>query len=493
MVISVSILAAGAAALLATAPVAVSQSGEQQAVASPTATDGTTRALIDALNGNPASRFQFARDGFSSDALKAEGSDSRARWLNKIASDSRGFTLVSYSRPGERMVEAVLRSNRGGRFGRLVIFTSKSEPGKISDLFLLAARNPEKARAESWPTGPLPISRIAAAIEQRAASLAQEDHFSGVILVAKGDRVIVRRAYGFADLQWKIRNRIDTAFHTGSVGKMFTAAAILRLASQGRLSLDDSAAKWVPEFQNPESSKITLRRLLSHSSGLADWDIRHKESMTGAEAAARMNMPLRFVPGSKFEYSNGGFVLLGAVIEKETGKPFPDALRELIFEPAGMRGAGVWPVTAVVPNRATGYRYPPDDPLGIGPRYSNEQFLGYAGDGSGGVYATADDLFSFSQALAGNRLLDAAHTKEMLEPRFDFAGGPRPSKYGYGIELGDCRGVGTFGHGGGGPNSGVDAVSLRTVSGWTIVVLSNYDPPAADELAHSVCEFVANR
>ena len=451
--------------------------------------------ILKAVNGSHDLRQALATYAFSAKALDNESADSRLKWLDKIASDSGGLTVLSSTPQGDRMVEAVVRTNRGGRFGKLVVFTSKAEPGKISDIFLLATRDPAKAKAEAWPTGSLPLPRMATAIEKRAASLAAEDSFSGVVLVAKGDQVVVNRAYGLADQEWKAPNRTDTLFHMASVGKMFTAAAILKLAGEGKISLDDSIAKWVPEYPHPEAAKITLKHLLTHSGGIGEWDGRQvRGEKTGAELAATMTQPLQFEPGARFNYSNAGFVLLQAVVEKATGKSFADALQQLVFAPAGMKHTGLWPVTAIVANRATGYLRPEDDPLGLGPRYSNEQFLGYDGNGSGGEYSTAADMLAFNRAIATAKLLGPAMTAEMLTPRIDFAGAQRPSKYGYGVDLGTCSGHSTFGHGGGGPNSGVSSVDYYVRdSGWSIIVLSNYDPPAAEDLAYSICEFVAGR
>jgi CubicO group peptidase (beta-lactamase class C family) len=251
----------------------------------------------------------------------------------------------------------------------------------------------------------------------------------------------------------------------------------------------------VPEYPHPEAAKITLKQLLTHSAGIGEWDGRQvRGEKSGAELAATMTEPLQFEPGARFAYSNAGFVLLQAVIEKATGNSFADALQHLVFAPAGMKRTGLWPVTAIVPNRATGYLRPPEDPLGLGPRYSNEQFLGYDGNGSGGEYSTAADMLAFNRAVATGKLLGKDLTAEMLTPRIDFAGAQRPSKYGYGVDLGTCSGHATFGHGGGGPNSGVSSVDYYVRdSGWSIIVLSNYDPPAAEDLAYSICELVASR
>ena len=476
-----------AAALAAAAVPAIAQ------LTASTPAQSATESVLGALNGSHDTRSTLVSTAFSAKALENEDAARRLKWLDRIAADSGGLAIVSVTYPSERMAEAIVRTSRGGKIGKLVLFTSKAEPGKISDIFLLAARDPAKVKAEAWPTGPLPLDRVAAEIEKRAASLAAEDSLSGVVLVAKGDRILLNRAYGLANQEWKAPNRPDTLFHIGSVGKMFTGAAVLQLARQGRLSLDDSLAKWVPEYPHPQAASITLKHLLTHSAGIGEGDVRLIQGdKSGAELAATMTEPLEFKPGSRFTYSNAGFVLLQAAVEKATGKSFADALTELVFDPAGMSRTGLWPVTAIVPNRATGYLRPEDDPLGLGPRFSNAQFLGYGANGAGGEYSTAADMLAFNRAIATGKLLGPDFTEAMLTPRIDFAGAQRPTKYGYGVDLGQCAGHSTFGHGGGGANSGVSSVDYYVRdTGWSVIVLSNYDPPAAEDLAYSICEFVA--
>ena len=474
---------------------AAASGAAQVSTSAVTPAETATRAVLAAVNGTHDARAALASGAFSAKALQNESAAARLQWLDRIAAVSGGLSLVSSAANGDRMVEAIVRSRRGGKYGKLVVFTAKAEPGKIGDIFLLAARDPAKVKAEAWPTGPLALPQVAAEIEKRATALADEDSFSGVVLVARNDKVLVNRAFGLADQEWKATNRTDTLFHLGSVGKMFTAAAILKLAGEGKLSLDDTLAKLVPDYPHPEAAQITLKHLLTHSAGIGEWDGRQVDGpRTGAELAATMTQPLQFEPGSRFAYSNAGYVLLQAVVEKATGKPFAEALRQLVFAPAGMKHTGIWPVTAIVPNRATGYLRPADDPLGLGPRFSNAQFLGYDGNGSGGEYSTAADLLAFNRAIGTGKLLGPRLTAEMLAPRIDFAGAQRPSKYGYGMDLGTCAGKPTFGHSGGGPNSGVSSVDYYVKdSGWSIIVLSNYDPPAAEDLAFSICEFVAGR
>lgn len=231
------------------------------------------RSVVQAINGAEAERVALVQGAFTAKALAAESAESRLKWLDKLASESSGLTMISSAPQGDRMVEAIIKSRRGGRFGKLVLFTSSKEPGKISDLFLLPARDPAKVARQAWPTGRLAPAAISAAIARRTAALAADDEFSGVVLVAKGGKVITRLAFGFADQEWKVPNRADTRFHIASIGKMFTAVAVLKLAGQGKLRLDDRLAKWVPEYSHAEAAQITLRQLLTHSPALASGTI----------------------------------------------------------------------------------------------------------------------------------------------------------------------------------------------------------------------------
>ncbi len=464
-----------------------------QAVAAPVSTPATeaAHALIAALNSDSAARRAFA-EGFTTTALQRESATARAARLDRLARDAGGFELVSLTPNGEQMVEVVAVTRRERRFARFVLFTSRREPGRPMDLFVLRTRDPAAAARDAWPSEPVPVENLPGEIARRLEALEAEDRFSGGVLVARDDQVVFRGAYGLADRRWSVANRSDTQFQIGSISKMFTAAAVMRLAENGRLSLDDTLARWVPEYPDQEAAKrITLRHLLTHRAGIGDWDGRPLGQVTPREAAATMTAPHAFAPDEGFAYSNAGYVLLGAVIEAASGQPFDDAIERLVFRPAGMTRTDNRPVTEPVPNRAAGYLRPEDDPLGFGPRYENSKHLGWGGDASGGAYSTLDDLFAFHRALWSGRLLGAEATAEMLTARTDFPGTPQPSEYGYGVRLTKCGTASVFGHAGGGANSGVDASTYVTLDGrWTVIVLSNDDPPAGEEIAASLCEAV---
>lgn len=450
------------------------------------------QALIAALNGGVDDRRAFA-ETFSTLALQQESAAIRAARLDRLAGEAGGFELISLTPTDENMVEALAVTRQGRRFARFVLFTSRREPGRPTSLFVLRTRDPAAVARDAWPDGGVPFETLSDEIARRVEALAAEDHFSGGVLVARDDAVVFRGAYGLADRRWGVPNRGDTQFHSGSVSKMFTAAAVMRLVGEGRLSLDDTLARWVPDYPDQKAAgEITLRHLLTHRAGIGAWDGRRLGAVTHRQAAATMTAPSASAPGTAFAYSNAGYVLLGAVIEAASEQPFDEAMERLVFRPAGMTRTDYRPVTEPVPNRAAGYLRPEDDPLGFGPRYDNSQYLGWGGDGSGGAWSTLDDLFAFHRALWSGRLLGSEATAAMLAERTEFPGTPRPSKYGYGVRLTQCGAATVFGHGGGGPNSGVDASTYATLDGrWTVIVLANEDPPAGDELATSICDAVA--
>ena len=335
----------------------------------------------------------------------------------------------------------------------------------------------------------------------RAKRLAEEDLLSGVVLVAKRGTPVYLKAFGQAEKSFRVPNATDTRFHLASAGKMFTAVAIGQLTDTRTLSLDDTLARWLPEFPNRAAARrITIRHLLGHTSGLGDiFGPDYARERTRYVRAADYfpliaKEPPAFEPGARFRYSNGGYVLLGAIVERASGMAFEEYLRVRIFEPAGMTGAGIFALDAVVPNRATGYANGADDPLGLEPRRSNIMTIGNLGNGAGGSYASAPDMLAFSRALLGHRVLSPATTAMFTAPKMDFAGSPRPERYGYGFSVRECGGRLVIGHGGGGPNSGISATFLTFADGsWTIAVLTNYDPPVGDDFAHGLCEFLARQ
>jgi CubicO group peptidase (beta-lactamase class C family) len=245
---------------------------------------------------------------------------------------------------------------------------------------------------------------------------------------------------------------------------------------------------------------VTVRQLLEHAAGLGDmWSTprRPVPGLTGAlgYAAAVAHAPLLFEPGTRWSYSNEGYAVLAAIVERHGGLPFRDYLRRHVLAPAGMTATSLDAgADDLVPDRAVGYRPRDDDPLGAGVPRANWTFVGTGGSGgAGGGYSTVGDLARFGRALREGKLLSAAARDAMWTGRWDVAGYPG-ERYGLGSFVATVGGRLVVGHGGGGSGSGLDNGFRHFVDGsYTIVVLSNVEPPAATELTRRLVRLFGER
>jgi CubicO group peptidase (beta-lactamase class C family) len=223
--------------------------------------------------------------------------------------------------------------------------------------------------------------------------------FSGVVLIAQGDRILTFREYGMADRGRGIRNRRSTAFRLASLSKTFTAAAIVMLIEQGTVHLQDPLSRYFPEF--PNGDHITVEQLLSHESGVGELDSPDlmRQCPGSDEMAHRIaKVPPFFAPGSSDRYSNEGYVLLAAIVEHASGMSYEAFLRKNIFRPLNLKHTGVmcaeWPVS----NHAVGYI------AGLGSDVESLPFNEAGWNGPGSLYATADDLYIWLKAVNSDRL-----------------------------------------------------------------------------------------
>ena len=324
------------------------------------------------------------------------------------------------------------------------------------------ASEPEKGPALTDP-------ELAAAFGAAVDSLARDGSFSGAVLLARGSKPLQRRAYGLADRSARMANRPETKFNLGSVNKIFTHVAVLQLAERGKLRLSDTIDRFLPDYPRAKGSKITVGMLLEHRGGTGDifrdgFDEKRLDLKTGADWYAYVrDLPLDFEPGTRRAYSNVGYVLLGAIVESVSGERYYDYVRKHIFEPAGMKNTDSYAAAERVPDRAIGYTR--DDPregaskgtgAGRGALHANDGFLPARGSAAGGGYSTVDDLARFVEALRSGTLLGPENSALFVGPN------------------------GGLGIAGGSP--GVNA-ALEAVGPYTVAILSNLDPPAAERVA----------
>jgi CubicO group peptidase (beta-lactamase class C family) len=250
-------------------------------------------------------------------------------------------------------------------------------------------------------------------LEQIASSYTADNAFMGSVLVARGNKILLSKGYGNANLEQNIPNDPDTKFRIGSLTKQFTAALVLLLQQDGKLRIEDPVRKYLPDA--PKSwDKITLTELLEHNSGIPEIqsDPRFRSwamsPHTHAEEIALFkDRPLNFEPGSKHEYSNSNYLVLGAVIEKVTGQDYGTQLRNRIFKPLGMNDSGVDKDGLVLPKRAKGYM---NDNGRLVPAPSESMSVPWS---AGSIYSTANDLLRWERGLFGGKVLSQPSFKAM--------------------------------------------------------------------------------
>jgi len=392
-----------------------------------------------------------------------------------------GFDLKRIEESTATKVAALVQERSSDQMARLTLEVQAEEPHQITRIELSAIPRPAE-----YALPHLPESALLAATRKNIEAEAAADRFAGAVLIAKHGKVIFSEAYGLADREHKTPNTLKTRFRIGSMNKMFTAVSILQLAQARKLELTDPVGKYLTDYPNKDiASKVTIHQLLTHTGGTGDifgpeFDAHRRELRTLQDYLNLYgNRAPKFDPGSRWEYSNYGFILLGAIIEKVSGQSYYDYVREHVYVPAGMTSTGSEPEDKAVSDRSVGYTKM--DSAAWAP---NTDTLPYRGSSAGGGYSTVEDLMQFSDALQSHKLLDALYTGMLTTGK---PGTPDRS-YAYGFEDRMVNGSRCFGHGGGAPGMNGD-LKICPSAGYVIAVLANLDPPAASR----VSDFVANR
>jgi CubicO group peptidase (beta-lactamase class C family) len=301
-----------------------------------------------------------------------------------------------------------------------------------------------------------------AAVDAYVAELTKRDLFSGTVLVARDGKPLYFKSFGLADKEKGTPNTNETKYNIGSINKIFTKLALLQLRAEGKIDFDQPLRRYLAEPQIDE--RITIRQLLEHSSGMGDFfgpkfEAASKEKLKSLRDYVPLfdGAALQFEPGTNRRYSNAGYIVLGLLIEKLSDMSYYDYVRTKIFAPAGMRDTDSFAKDEQVAKRAIGYT----DRDGAKERHTNFDTLPGRGSSAGGGYSTASDLLRFIESLRSGKLASA--------------------------DIARAIGVGGGGWGGGAP--GLNA-AVESEDDWAIVVLSNYDPPAAEEVARNLRRFL---
>lgn len=376
-----------------------------------------------------------------------------------------GFRLLRHEPSAPGSAQALLQEAGSDTVARVTVTLAEGKPLALD---IEAVERPADLRIPR-----LDQAGAIAALAAQADAAAAEDAFSGVLLVARGDEVLLQRAWGLADRAAGTPVTLDTRFRLGSMNKMFTAVAVLQLVEAGRLSLEGSVGQSLPGYPNADIAKVTIRQLLTHAGGTGDifgpaFD-QHRRSLKTHDDYVRLygaRGPTH-PPGQAHEYSNYGYVLLGAIIERASGLAYEDYVARHVFAPAGMHDTGALPEDVDVPGRARAYTRKD------GAWVDAADTLPYRGTAAGGGYSTAADLLKFARALRAGILLSPASLAEATRRQTPW--------YGYGFMVGQRHGVAGFGHGGGA--EGMNAsLGIFPAQDAVVIGLANLDPPAVERL-----------
>lgn len=414
-------------------------------------------AWLEAFNTHDRARLEAFRDRYQP-TFDVDG-------MLGFHAQTGGFRLLRHEPSAPGTAQALLQEAGSDTVARVTVTLAEGKPLALD---IEAVERPADLRIPR-----LDQAGAIAALAAQADAAAAEDAFSGVLLVARGDEVLLQRAWGLADRAAGTPVTLDTKFRLGSMNKMFTAVAVLQLVEAGRLSLEGSVGQSLPGYPNADIAKVTIRQLLTHAGGTGDifgpaFD-QHRLSLKTHDDYVRLygaRGPTH-PPGQAHEYSNYGYVLLGAIIERASGLAYEDYVARHVFAPAGMHDTGALPEDVDVPGRARAYTRKD------GAWVDAADTLPYRGTAAGGGYSTAADLLKFARALRAGILLSPASLAEATRRQTPW--------YGYGFMVGQRHGVAGFGHGGGA--EGMNAsLGIFPAQDTVVIGLANLDPPSVERL-----------
>ena len=313
--------------------------------------------------------------------------------------------------------------------------------------------------------------------------------FNGTVLVAEKGSVIYKKGFGLANMEWNIPNEPDVKFRIGSITKQFTSMLIMQLVQEGKIKLEGKLIDYLTDYRKDTGDKVTIHNLLTHTSGIPSYtelprffqDVSREPYTVTDFVKKYCSGDLEFEPGSQFKYDNSGYFLLGAVIEKVTGKTYEQVLKERIFDPVKMQDSGYDHFDTIIARRAAGY--------GKGPKGTQNAFyldmsIPYA---AGSLYSTVEDLYKWDQALYTEKLLPEKYKEMMFKPFL--------KNYAYGwfiqkLSLGDTQGTYHAVEHGGGINGFNTLITRFTDDRHLIVLMNNTGGAKLDEMRSNIAKIL---
>ena len=441
-----------------------------QAIFPKTPAGRSAAGWLEAFNSGDAGVMNRFYLDHASDALLARRSEEeRMNMYLNVYGQTGSITLHRILLEKPDRMSFLVRSEKGEWLETSLRFGEGS--GKLDGIMFRPSAPPD----DLPQGGPINESEAFDGIREKLLESTRNDEFAGTVLIARNGKPVFTEAFGMASREFSVSNTVDTRYNLGSINKIFTKTAIAILLSEGRLSLDDRIGDHLPDYPNREAAeRVTIRHLIEMTSGIGDFfgeryvatpksQIRTLEDYLPLFAGE----PLEFEPGTDNRYSNGGYVVLGLIVESVSGESYFDFVRERIFEPSGMENTDSYEADMIVGNLASGYTRSGLG-RGEGDLRSNIYSRPAKGSSAGGGYSTVSDLLGFVNALQSNSLLAPEYSAWIL-------GGPEPGRED--VNDDDSRRGGVAWAGGApGINSFLE---VGAEGDYTVVVMTNLDPPAA--------------
>ena len=410
---------------------------------------------------------RFVRERYGAPMLRGNSVEGNVDFLASVHEHKSPLELCCYQlfdRVPENMGVAILHEIASDTWSSLQV--QFDEDDKIISFMLVPTKPPKGFTTLEQ----LDDAGMAREFDAYLTELATDDEFAGVAMIARDGKPLFTKAYGLANREHELPNRTNTRFRLGSMNKMFTAVAIAQLVEQDKLLMDDPIGQHLPTgWIDPAiGSKVRIRHLLNHTSGLGDYlepvldQALYKFSALEDYKAVVAEEILAFEPGSDWAYSNTGFLLLGVIVANVSGEDYYKYVRRHIYEPAGMTDTEHYDHTRPTPRLADGYW------IYEGELRKNTLLLAPRGTSAGGGYSTVADLLAFDTALRSNKLLSAEMRDRLFTPDAD----RNSPGYGYGFMIGGVAPDREVGHGGSFPGTST-RLSIFLDSGYTFVALCN--------------------
>jgi len=444
--------------------------GDEPAVRFPETSAGKrAESYFNAFNSSSENEMRtYLEQNIAPSNLKERPIEERMAVYRQLKSDLATLEPVKILKQSTDAIKLVARSSKE-TWLELVFEFEKSTPYKLLGIRIMRLDEPPDLNA---PTIPITEAEMLKEIGTFMDGITVEDSFSGVVLLTKGEMPIFRKAYGLASKEYDIPNRVDTRFNLGSINKFLTRIAIEQLEGKGELRFEDPIGKYLPDYPNKEAAdKVTIRHLLDMTSGIGDFFGERYQSTPKDRIRTLSdylllfgNEPLLFEPGTNRQYSNGGYIVLGLIIEKVSGQTYFDYVRDHIYKIAGMGNTAHLEADVPAENVASGYTNNWDENDHPGePRRNNIYTRPARGSSAGGGYSTVDDLLKLVVSLKKKELSAPKTSEEINQHGIAIAGG--------------APGINAY-------------VETDPETGYVIIVLSNYDPPAVDKVARKINSFL---